>query len=60
MKKEYPEFGLEGKLVAQGEDFDDRWVLSIENGKAIKKKIEIKGKRVTCPHCGEEFILETE
>ena len=60
MRKEYPEFGLEGKLLAQGEDIDDRWILSIEDGKAVEKKIEIKGQKVKCPHCDETFILETE
>ena len=60
LQKEYPEFGLTGKLMAQGEDIEDRWWLQIVNGKAIEVPIEIKGKKITCPHCGEEFILETE
>lgn len=60
MRKEYPDFGLEGKLLAQGEELTDRWLLSIENGRAVKKKIELKGTKVTCPHCGEIFILESD
>ena len=60
MQKEYPDFGLEGKLVAQGEDIEDRWSMIIENGKAIERKIELKGEKVTCPHCGLKFILEEE
>jgi len=59
MKKDYPDFGLNGSLLAQGEDITDRWMLSIdENGKAVQNKIEIKGKKITCPHCQENFILE--
>jgi hypothetical protein len=58
MKKTIPDFGLTGYLVAQGEAFDDRWTLVIENGIAINKRVEIKGQRVTCPHCDEDFIIE--
>lgn len=60
MRKEYPDFGLEGSLLAQGEEIDDRWMLTIENGHAVERKIKIKGKKTTCPNCGEDFILETE
>ena len=55
-----PGFGLEGQLIAQGEIFTDRWLCKIENGIAVEKKIEIKGQKVTCPHCDEEFIIDTE
>ena len=58
MGKEYPEFGLEGELLAQGEDFKDRWMLVMENGEAKHREIKIVGKEVECPHCGEKFILE--
>lgn len=60
MKKEYPDFGLEGKILAQGEDIDDRWILSIENGLAVEKEIVIVGKDVQCPNCGDHFMLEIE
>lgn len=33
MRKDFPDFGLEGKMVAQGEDFDDRWILKAEGDK---------------------------
>jgi hypothetical protein len=59
MRKEFPDFGLEGHLVAQGEDVEDRWTLSIEaNGRAVKRPVEVKGAKVKCPHCGEKFIVE--
>lgn len=59
-KKVFPDFGLKGEMIAQGESFDDRWKVVIENGIAVKKDIVNKGKKVTCPHCGEDFRLETE
>jgi hypothetical protein len=31
MKENFPDFGLTGKLIAQGEAIDDRWQLYIEN-----------------------------
>jgi hypothetical protein len=58
MQKEFPDFGLEGFLVAQGEDVEDRWTLVIENGRAVQKPVEIKGVKIRCPHCSEEFIAE--
>lgn len=58
MKKDFPDFGLEGSLFAQGEDSTDRWVLLIDNGIAIEKKVALKGKKCKCPNCEEEFFLE--
>jgi len=61
MQTEFPEFGLTGQLIAQGEDIEDRWVLSInENGKAVAKNVEVVGEQVKCPHCGESFKLEID
>lgn len=58
MQAEYPDFGLAGKLRAQGEDIEDSWWLVIENGIAVRRDIELKGRKVKCPHCDETFILE--
>lgn len=58
MRKEWPEFGLTGQLIAQGENMEDRWALVMEDGWAHKRKIAITGKRVACPDCGHKFILE--
>lgn len=55
MQKEFPNFGLTGELKAQGADIDDRWYLKIIDNKAIKVPVEVTGKKITCPHCGEEF-----
>ena len=35
MQKEWPDFGLRGELLAQGEDIHDRWRLKIVNGRAV-------------------------
>ncbi len=61
MRIKYPDFGLTGKLLAQGEDIGDAWILAIENGKAKHKKIDLSHKKkITCPHCEEEFFLDEE
>lgn len=58
MKKKFNDFELIGQLNAQGEDIEDRWTLLMENGVAKKIPVEIKGKRIECPLCEQEFILE--
>lgn len=61
MNKVYPDFGLKGSMNAQGEDFDDRWILAInEEGYAERRDIVIQGEKVTCPLCDGHFILETD
>ena len=58
MQKTFPEFSLEGKFLAQGEDIDDRYEIIIEDGIAIKKDMKPSGKKVLCPHCEEHFYIE--
>jgi len=61
MKEVYSDFELTGELLAQGEDVGDVWRLVIENNVAYERKIDLSHKRkVTCPHCEEEFFLEEE
>lgn len=60
MHQKYPDFGLEGHMNAQGEDVDDRWVLTIENNKAIKVETPPQGEKVQCPHCSGYFYLENK
>lgn len=58
-QKLWPDFGLIGKLAAQGEEVTDRWELFIgEDGLAYRRDIPLVGQKVRCPHCDEEFILE--
>lgn len=58
MKKKKPDFMLVGKMLAQGEDIDDRWELIIKDGEAISIDLPHTGTKITCPQCGEEFYLE--
>lgn len=59
MRKTWPDFGLKGELLCQGEDIDDRWKLVInEEGWAERVEVEIKGHQARCPKCGHNFILE--
>lgn len=61
MQKVYPDFELTGELLAQGEEIGDVWRLVMENNVAYERKIDLSHKRkVTCPHCEEEFFLEEE
>lgn len=59
MRKTWPEFRITGQLLAQGESLEDRWVLHVdEEGKASKKEVVLTGRKITCPHCDEAFMLE--
>ena len=58
MRKDYPEFTLEGKFLAQGEDIEDRWELVMVDGWAKEKQMPRVGQKVRCPHCHNDFILE--
>jgi hypothetical protein len=61
MKEKYTDFGLTGKLIAQGEDIDDRWELVIENGRAVKKETRPSGSAIICPHCeGKVYVDEAK
>lgn len=55
-----PDLKLSGKMLAQGEDIDDRWELIVKDNKVTRKELKVIGKRIECPHCGSEFILESE
>ncbi len=56
--KKYPHLKFNGILQAQGEDFDDRWQLIVKDNKVSRKEVVLKGKKIKCPHCEEDFILE--
>lgn len=58
MRKEFPDFCLEGTMMAQGERMEDRWCLVVENGHAFHRNIVNSGKTYKCPSCGENFIVE--
>lgn len=59
MKAKFPDFGLTGRMTAQGEEFDDRWELVIgEDGMAHEVRTPPAGTVVKCPHCEEKFVLD--
>ncbi len=59
MRKDFPEFGLRGELLAQGEEIEDRWRLVMEApDRAVKIEVPMAGAIIKCPHCGEKFIKE--
>lgn len=60
MREKFPDFGLTGELKAQGEDFEDRWLLKIVNGRAVREQLAIVGNIVTCPYCDQKFELTGE
>lgn len=61
VRHEYPDFGLTGELLAQGEDIEDRWRLIIAaDGWADKVPVVLPGRCVTCPHCHRTFTTETK
>lgn len=61
MQKKYPHFGLSGELLAQGEEIGDIWRLVVKNNTAEEVRVDLSHKKkVTCPHCSEDFFLEEE
>jgi len=58
MRKVIPDFGLEGRMSAQGEDVDDRWVLIASGEGVVKHEVVISGPKIICPHCEGVVIVE--
>lgn len=57
MRKEFPDFGLTGEIMAQGEEIGDVWKLYIgDDGFAHKKELKVDGL-VECPDCGHKFKI---
>lgn len=60
MRKEWPDFALDGTLIAQGDDFDDRWALVIgDDGMASEQPIVMSEHKVQCPKCHSTFVVES-
>lgn len=60
MRKQWPEFGLTGSVEAQGEDPEDAWTLTMEDGVAVKRERELPGFIVQCPRCHARFRYTKE
>ena len=57
MREQWPNFGLKGKMLAQGDEVGDLWELVIgDDGLAYKRKVAINGSIIECPHCCSEFL----
>lgn len=56
MQKDFPDFALEGELLAQGEEFGDVWKLAIVDGVAKRIDLKIDG-HVKCPECDHVFSV---
>ena len=54
MRRDFPEFGLQGALKAQGEEFGDVWKLAIVDGVAKRIDLKIDG-HVKCHECDHVF-----
>lgn len=59
MREVWPDWGLRGRLDAQGEVVGDVWALEVRPGGMAKKiAYRLDGREVTCPHCRERIILD--
>lgn len=54
-----PKFLLEGVMLCQGEDPDDRWRLVVKKNKVTKQDLIVDGK-VTCPKCKHAFDIDDQ
>ncbi len=59
MREIWPEFGLKGAMLAQGDDVEDKWRLVIgDDGMAVAEDVPLSGVNVECPHCLGRFEYE--
>lgn len=54
----YPEIKFNGQLKAQGEEYDDRWILRVVDNLVDTEDLILTGKEVICPECKYKFRLE--
>ena len=61
VRQQLPEFGLTGRLLAQGNVPSDRWLIAIgDDGFAQQVAIDHRSEEmITCPHCHATFALDT-
>lgn len=59
MRQDVRDFGLEGKMLAQGEDIDDRWEFTVKPyGIAERRDLPKSGRAIRCPHCEEKVYVD--
>jgi hypothetical protein len=50
----------DSEMFAQGEEATDRWWVKVENNVARGVTITVTGRKVECPHCESEFLIDME
>lgn len=60
MRERWPDFGLSGRMDAQGDELGDVWALTVEGGSVTKIKYALVGREVECPECEARFVLDGE
>jgi hypothetical protein len=60
MQIEYPDFGLEGEMLVQGEDVNDRYLITIVDGRAISLGLNYGTTYVECPKCKHKHLIAIE
>lgn len=55
MTVEFGDFRLTGKLLAQGEDIEDRWELIMKDQWAYRRDLPNDVGPTKCPHCGHDL-----
>ncbi len=58
MRKDFPDFELEGGFDAFGEIGGDIWRIGFKDGWAVYKDITLTNKTINCPHCHKDVVLE--
>ena len=56
MRKKWPEFNLTGDLYAKS-DYNDRFLIKMVDGKAVREDLVLVAKELTCPHCEANIKL---
>lgn len=56
IRERCPDFYFEGELRATGEDFNDRWILRMVDGVAVRVPLVALGDYVECPECDHTFV----
>lgn len=51
---------LDGEIFAQGEEATDRSWIQMRDNVATIVEIIVTGRKVECPHCGSDFLIDME
>lgn len=58
MRKQFPDFGLKGTLVGQGQDIDDRFSVIVDGADVSVLPLGLDNDlHVRCPQCGHSFLI---